>query len=172
MGWKSQWPTSVVRNANGDDRVGIGGHVVAGVKRGELFLGQRVAVGVRAAVHPHQQDVDGPVLTTAAQRGGAQPEDSVLNDRILPPRPCRCPRRSSPRQARSGRASPDGRPSPRPIRGRLASAQATGARRPHSGSGNRRARLVYPCGRELSSPVPAARWAGFWRSKPPVGAGR
>ena len=61
----------VVRDADQDDRVGVGRDVVAGAQRGEFVGRQRVAVRVGPAVHADEQDVDGAVLAAAAERRGA-----------------------------------------------------------------------------------------------------
>ena len=55
------------------------------MQRGQLLLGQRIAVCVGAAVHADEQDVDRAVLAVAAQGGGIEVEDAALEGVDLAP---------------------------------------------------------------------------------------
>ena len=58
----------VVGDAHQDDGVGVCRDVVAGAQRGEFLFGERIAVGIGAAVHADQQNVDRTVLAALAER--------------------------------------------------------------------------------------------------------
>ncbi len=61
-------------------------YVVAGTQRRQFLLAQRVAVGVGAAVHTDQQDVDRAVVATVPQRWGEHVVDPVFEGPNLAPR--------------------------------------------------------------------------------------
>ena len=57
----------VVGDAHQYDGVGVGGYLVPGPETGQFLGAQRIAVGIGAAVHADQQDVDRPVVAAVTQ---------------------------------------------------------------------------------------------------------
>ena len=76
----------VVGYPDQDDRVGVGGFLVAGPQRRQFLGRQRVAVRVGTAVEADQQDVDRAVVAALAQRGRGHVEDAVLERPDVAPR--------------------------------------------------------------------------------------